>query len=169
MPINVFLSAGRPSSEAQERFIAGIESYLARKGLRARTVGRDASAHSQSLQRVDNLMERCAGTLVIALEHTLLEAAFERRGLDNSHAISGSLADPWRHIEAALSYARRLPMLVIKEDCVREEGMLEGGHDWHVHSTEIDVGFVDTRAFEETFASWKKEVRRRAGWFGCRH
>lgn len=169
MPINVFVSVGRPTSKAQQRFIAGIESYLLRKGLRSRTTGYEESGHSQSLQRVDDLMERCAGTLVIALEHTLLDAAFERRGLDNSHAISGSLADPWRQIEAALSYARRLPMLVIKEDCVRAEGLLEGHRGWHVHSTQLDVGLVETRAFEETFASWKKEVRSRAGWFGYRH
>lgn len=169
MPINVFLSVERPNSEAQRRFVASVEDYLARQGLRARTLERVESANAQPLKLADDLLDNCAGALVLALEHVYLDTAFERRGLNNSHAISGALAAPRSQIEAALSYARRLPLLVIKEDCVREEGMLEGRHGWYVLSTKLDDRFLGTHEFEATFARWKDEVRRRAGWFGYRH
>lgn len=169
LPINVFLSVGRTTSAAQETFVSSVESHLAKEGLRARTVGRNDFTHRQPLQLVDQLMDRCAGTLVIALERVYLETAFERRGKDATHAIAGSLTTPWNQIEAAFSYARKLPLLVIKEDNVREEGMLEGRYDWYVHSTDLDIRFLASREFVGTFASWKKEVRQRAGLFGCRH
>lgn len=169
MPINVFLSVEPPNSEVQKRFVGSIENYLARQGLRARTLERHASDENPPLKLADDLMESCAGSLVIALEHVYLDSAFQRRGLNNSHAISGALAAPWSQIEAALSYARRLPLLVIKEDCVRGEGMLDGRQGWYVLSTKLDARFLDSPEFAAAFARWRSEVRRRAGWFGYRH
>ncbi|MTD95578.1 hypothetical protein GIW81_14655 [Hyphomicrobium sp. xq] len=169
MAINVFLSVGRTNTPVQESFVASVEEYLASKGLRSRTVGRNEFTHKQPLQLVDELMDRCAGTLVIALERLFLETAIDRRGSDAARPITGALTTPWNQIEAAFSYARKLPLLVIKEDCVREEGMLEGRYDWYVHSTQLDGEFLTSREFEGTFQSWKKDVKRRAGWFGCRH
>ena len=167
MPINVFLSVEPPNSEAQ-RFVADVEGYLAHQGFRTLTIEHHDGTDGEPLKLADDLLDNCAGTLVIALEHVYLDTAFERRGLNNSHAISGALAAPWNQIEAALSYARKLPLLVIKEDCVREEGMLEGRHGWYVLSTRLDDHFLDSHEFIGTFDNWKKEVRQRAGWFRCR-
>lgn len=167
--INVFLSVGRTSSPAQETFVASVENYLSNKGLRSRTVGRNEFTHKQPLKLVDELMNRCAGALVIALERIFIETAIERRGTDSAQRIKGSaLPTPWNQIEAAFGYAKNLPLLVIKEDCVREEGLLEGRYDWYVHSTSLDLEFLASREFEGTFESWNKDVKRRAGWFSCR-
>jgi pimeloyl-ACP methyl ester carboxylesterase len=169
LAINVFLSVGRTISPAQETFVTSVESYLSSKGLRSRTVGRNEFTHTQPLRLVDRLMNHCAGTMVIALERIFIERAVERRGADSAQQIMGALTTPWNQIEAAFSFARKLPLLVIKEDSVREEGMLEGRYDWYVHSTKLDLSFLASREFEGTFESWRKEVKRRAGWFRCRN
>jgi hypothetical protein len=168
--VNVFLSVGRTSSPAQETFVASVERYMTTRGLRSRTVGRNEFTHKQPLKLVDDLMNRCAGALVIALERIFIETAIDRRGSTNAQQIRGTaLPTPWNQIEAAFGYDKKLPLLVIKEDCVREEGLLEGRYDWYVHSTSLDLNFLASAEFEGTFESWCRDVKRRAGWFRCRN
>jgi len=54
------------------------------RGLRSRTVGRNEFTHKQPLKLVDDLMNRCAGALVIALERIFIETAIDRRGSINA-------------------------------------------------------------------------------------
>ena len=169
MPINVFVSVGCKSAPIQEEFIASIERHLADKGLRPRTVGRNEFTHGQPLRFVNQLMDRSAGALVIALERISIRDGIERRGTSEERSICDeAIATPWNQIEAALAYAKRMPLMVVKENTVRPEGLLERHHDWYVHSTGLDPGFVRSTAFRETFDSWLHDVRRRAGWFRFR-
>ncbi len=169
MPINVFLSVGRAFNASQEKFISSIEEHLTQNGLRPRTVGRTEFTHKQPLQLVDELMNRSGGALVIALERISIEQGVERRGAPEQAAISNAaISTPWNQIEAAFAYAKRLPLMVIKENRVRSEGLLEGRYDWYVHSTELEPAFLVSPFFKGAFDSWHRDVRRRAGWFGCR-
>lgn len=169
MPINIFLSVGRPFNPQQELFIDNIETFLGTNGLRPRTVGRTEFTYKQPLQLVDALMDRSAGALVIALERIDVVEGRERGGPPLGTRISGeAIATPWNQIEAALAYSKRIPLLVIRQSSVRAEGLLEGRYDWYVHVTDLDSGFLGTKEFKGTFNSWVRDVRGRAGWFGCR-
>jgi hypothetical protein len=168
VPINVFLSVGRPSTEAQETFIATVEHHLKQSGLRSWTVGRNTHTH-RPLERVADLMERSAGALVIALERIFVDEGVEHRGGSDQKSIARSMiSTPWNQIEAAFAYAKRVPLLVIKEDTVRADGLLEPKYDWYVYSTALSRPFLSAPEFEEVFDSWHRDVRRKAGWFGFR-
>jgi hypothetical protein len=167
--INVFLSVGHAFTDAQEKFISSIESHLQQNGLRPRTVGRNEFSYKQPLLLVDELMDRSAGALVVALERLSVETGFERRGTPEQSVVTNiAIATPWNQIEAAFAYAKRLPLLVIREHKVRPEGLLEGRYDWYVHATDLDTSFLTTMEFNGTFDSWQRDVRRRAGWFRYR-
>lgn len=169
MTINVFLSVGRPFTDAQENFIFSVENYLRENKLRPRTVGRNEFTHKQPLRLVDELMRKSAGAIVIALERIQIRDGNELGGPPAGKIIRNeSIPTPWNQIEAAFAYARRLPILVIRQDTVRAEGLLEGRYDWYVHSTELDPKFLRATEFTGTFESWKRDVCRRAGWFGFR-
>ena len=114
-------------------------------------------------------MDRSAGVLVIALERIAIETGFEQRGTPAQTMITQeAIATPWNQIEAAFAYAKRIPLLVIREAGVRADGLLEGRYDWYVHSTDLDPGFVNSTEFKGTFESWCNDVRNRAGWFRYR-
>lgn len=163
MAIDIFLSVGRPFTTSQETFIASIESFLSQSGLRPHTVGRTALTHNNPLDFVAHLMDRSAGALVIALERISIERGVERRGGTGETIISNSaLPTPWNQIEAAFAYAKGIPLLVIKENSVRADGLLEGRYDWYVHSTALDPSFLSSSDFRGIFDSWHGKVRRRA-------
>lgn len=166
MPINVFVSVGRPFSKVQEEFLSSIEGHLKREGYRPRTIGRTDFTHKKPLELIDDLMNRCAGAVVIAFERIAIETGFDRRGSAQQVALTGQrIPTPWNQIESAFAYAKRLPILVIKEEGLRPEGLLEQGYDWYVHSTPLTADFVTSAEFLGTFKSWDSEARKRAGWF----
>lgn len=169
MPINVFLSVGRPFTAEQEGVVASVEAHLAQHGLRARTVGRNMFTHKDPLPFVSGLMDQSAGALVIALERIAVEQGLERRGAPEQRAISNvAIATPWNQIEAAFAFAKGIPLLVIRERSVRADGLLERNYGWHVHATGFEPGFLTTPDFAGVFASWHRDVRKKAGWFGYR-
>jgi hypothetical protein len=166
MVLNVFLSVGRPFTPEQEHFIASVEAYLMGQGLRARTVGRTEFTHKQPLELINDLMDRSAGALVIALERISIHDGTEKGGPPEGEVLQGAyLATPWNQIEAAIAYAKRVPLFVIRQKTVRPEGLLEGRYNWYVHATALDPAFLQSAEFSGIFESWRRDVRARAGWF----
>ena len=166
MALNVFLSVGRPFTPEQEQFIASVETYLTGHGLRARTVGRTEFTHKQPLQLINELMDHSAGALVIALERIAISEGTEKGGPPSGAVLRNEfLATPWNQIEAAMAYAKRIPLFVIRQTSVRPEGLLEGRYDWYVHAVDLNPKFLLSTEFAGTFESWKRDVRARAGWF----
>src|SRR5688572_4713109 len=99
--------------------------------------------------------------LVIALERIAIADAREWRGTASERPIAGvSIATPWLHIEATLAAAQGLPILVIREPSVREDGLLEAGHGWDVHVTPLNANFLESPAFTQSFGRWCDDVRR---------
>ncbi|MDX2309545.1 MAG: hypothetical protein NW216_14995 [Hyphomicrobium sp.] len=170
MPINIFLSVGRPFRADQEAFLDDVRGFLEGKGFRPRTAGWTDHTHGPPLKLVGSLMDKSAGALIIALERTeIIEGRVKPGGAEQADIRNRSIPTPWNHIEAAFAYARGLPLLVIRHDKVVEDGMLEGRYDWYVHKTgTIGKEFFETRDFKGSFAAWEQAVRKRAGWIGCR-
>ncbi|TRW94800.1 hypothetical protein FNJ84_18205 [Paracoccus sp. M683] len=159
MTKNVFLSVGGTANEAQEKFVAALEARLRAEGLVPNTVGRNTFSADAPLKTVENLMSSCDGTIVLALERTLLERGVERRGGPKERALSGvRFATPWNQIEAAMSYAYGKPLLVIVEDGVKAEGLLEPGYDWYVQSVPLETASLNSIEFNGVLASWKQKI-----------
>jgi hypothetical protein len=114
-------------------------------------------------------MNNSAGALVIALERVAVKDGFECGGPPAGTQIANeAIATPWNQIEAAFAYSLGLPLLVIREDTVRAEGLLEGRYDWYVHETPLNTLFLETPEFKGIFQSWRQDALSRAGWFRYR-
>lgn len=72
--LNVFVSVGGTATEKQEAFIRAVEDRLRSEGLVPHTVGRNTFSSDAPLMTVTELLERCSGTVVIALERTYFAA-----------------------------------------------------------------------------------------------
>ncbi|MBE2241392.1 MAG: hypothetical protein IAE86_01435 [Burkholderiaceae bacterium] len=157
--LNVFVSVGGTATEKQEAFVRAVEDRLRSEGLVPHTVGRNTFSADAPLKAVTALLDRCSGTVVIALERTYFAAGIEKRGGPKESALAEvRLATPWNHIEAAMSYARGLPLLVIVETGLKSEGLIERGYDWYVQWVVPDAAALTSNEFNGVLASWKQKM-----------
>ena len=158
--MDIFLSVGSTANQAQEDFVRAVESRLRSEGLNPRTVGRNHFSAEAPLKTVTELLDQCVGTLVIALERSYFPQGVERRnGTKESALTEICLPTPWNQIEAALSYSRNLPLLVVVAHEVKPEGLLEPGYDWYVQRVEATESSLHTPEFNGVLASWKSKLR----------
>lgn len=157
--LNVFVSVGGTATEQQEAFVRAVEDRLRSEGLVPHTVGRNTFSADAPLKAVTELLDRCSGTVVIALERTYFATGIEKRGGPKESALTEvKLPTPWNHIEAAMSYARGLPLMVIVEAGLKSEGLLERGYDWYVQWVNPEAAALTSNEFNGVLASWKRKI-----------
>jgi len=156
----IFVSVGSTATAAQEAFVRAVEERLRAEGLVPHTVGRNSFSSESPFRAVTELLDRCAGVVVIALERLHIDHGAEKRGGAQEAALADvKLATPWNQIEAALAYSRGYPLLVLVEDGVRTDGLLETGFDWYVQSVRLDPAALATPVFNGVLSSWKAKLK----------
>jgi hypothetical protein len=158
---DVFVSVGSTATPSQEAFVRAIEDRLRAEGLVPHTVGRNSFSADAPLKAVARLLDSCAGAVVIAFERTYFQQGTEKRGGPNESPLQDvKLATPWNQIEAAMAYARGLPLMVIVESGLKSEGLLENGYDWYVQWVPVDASTLQSAEFNGVLASWKTKLVR---------
>ena len=156
---NIFVSVGATCSEEQEVFVRAVEDRLRSEGLIPQTVGRNTFSSDSPLMTITELLESCQGAVVIALERSFFPLGIDKRGGPNQTQLSNiKLATPWNHIEAAMAYSRRLPLLVVVESGLKSEGLLERGFAWYVQWIKPVPSALTTLEFNGVLADWKSKV-----------
>jgi hypothetical protein len=156
---NIFLSVGGTFTDAQEQFVRAVEDRLRIEGLIPHTVGRNTFSSEAPLKTVEELMDKCEGAVVLALERSYFQQGLDKRGGQNEKPLSDiKLPTPWNHIEAAMCYSRNLPLLVIVENGIKSEGLLEPGYDWYVQNLEPEPSSLNSVEFNGVLSSWKSRI-----------
>jgi len=156
---NIFVSVGVTSTAEQEQFVSAIENRLTSEGLVPKTVGRNTFSAGAPMKMVEELLDTCAGTVVIALERYYYPSGTEKRGsADEISHEKIKLPTPWNQIEAALSYSRGLPLLVIVEKGIKSEGLLERNYDWYVQYVPINEASLQSAEFNGVLSSWIQRI-----------
>lgn len=157
--LNVFVSVGGTATEQQEAFVRAVEDRLRSEGLVPHTVGRNTFSADAPLKTVTELLNGCAGAVVIALERTYFASGTERRGGPKESKLTDvKLPTPWNHIEAAMAYTRGLPLMIIVETGLKSEGLLEHGYDWYVQWVTPQAAALNSAEFNGVLASWKQKM-----------
>lgn len=157
--LNVFVSVGGAATEQQEAFIRAVEDRLRSEGLVPHTVGRNTFSSDAPLKAVTELLDKCSGTVVIALERTYFASGIEKRGGPKESSLSDvRLPTPWNQIEAAMAYSRGHPLMVVVEIGLKSEGLLERGNDWYVQWVKPDAAALSTTEFNGVLADWKRKL-----------
>jgi hypothetical protein len=155
----VFLSVGRTFTQQQEDFVSLLEEFMQSQGVIPQTVGRTYFSSQQPLKAISELMEQCAGTIVLAFERTQIERAVEKRGSKDERIFADiKLPTVWNQIEATMAYSLGHPLLVITEENIKEEGLLERGYDWYVKRVSLSRAALQDREFLGVFSDWKRRV-----------
>lgn len=157
--LNIFVSVGGTATEKQEIFVRAVEDRLRSEGLIPHTVGRNTFSADAPLKTVTELLDKCSGTVVIALERMYFPQGVDKRGGPKESSLADvKLATPWNQIEAAMAYSRRHPLMVIVEQGIKSEGLLERGNDWYVQSVKPDPAALSTAEFNGVLSSWKQKL-----------
>ena len=132
MNISVFLSYPKPVTSVQEKFVHTVRDYLETRGFAPRTLGVTDYDMDAPLRAIRRLMVESNGLITIAFARTFVEKGVMRYGSDIEGVEPGPidgrwLTSPWAQIEPAMAYQIGLPILILREKTVIEEGVLEKG------------------------------------------
>ena len=159
--LNVFVSVGGTANDTQEAFVQAVERRLRAEGLVPHTVGRNTFSTDAPLKTVTELLDRCAGTVVIALERSYFPTGLDKRGGPKESALAEvRLPTPWNQIEAAMAFSRGHPLMVIVEHGLKSEGLLERGREWNVQWVKVEEAALATTEFNGVLASWKQKMQQ---------
>jgi hypothetical protein len=130
--ISVFLSYPKPCMARQAEFIDKLCSYLDSRGFAPRTLGVTEYDMDAPLKAIRRLMLESNGLITIAFRRTFVETGERNYRTDIDKMSSSSidkrwLTSPWAQIEPAMAYQLGLPILILRETDVLEEGLLEPG------------------------------------------
>lgn len=157
--MDVFVSVGTGLSSDQEAFVSAVEQRLIAIGLTPRTIGRNTFSADAPLHAVSDLMDKCVGAVVIALERFHFPSGEERRGTDRQSTLSDvRMPTAWNQIEAAMAYQRGIPLLVIVDPSLRQDGLLERGNDWFVQELSVEPSSLNAPAFSGILESWRSRL-----------
>lgn len=160
--MEIFVSVGTGLNPEQEAFVSAVEARLRAAGLVPCTIGRNTFSADAPLRAVVDLMNRCAGTVVIALERYHFPDGLERRGSAKEKQTGVvALPTPWNQIEAAMAYSHGLPLLVLVDEHLRCDGLLEKGNDWFVQELAVDSAALNSATFNGVLESWRNRLSQR--------
>jgi hypothetical protein len=150
----IFVSVGNVDrlSPEQKAFRDQVYEHLQRSGLIERVLLSVEWSSTKPLQAIQNVINECSGAIILA---------FERDRFPLPEGNSGREArfpTVWNQIEAALAYTRGLPVLVIAEEGLREDGLLATRYDWSVYHTKLLPGELKSSRFQEWFGRWRSQL-----------
>lgn len=132
MGISVFLSYSLSPSSRQARFVARMVEDLEERGLEPRTLGVTDYDSDNPLRAIRRVLVESNGLLTIAFRRVEIHAGtlryLDARGDVCERDVGGTwTTNPYCHVEAAMAFELGLPVLVLREDGVHEEGVLSAG------------------------------------------
>jgi hypothetical protein len=159
---DVFVSVGRTTTPEQEAFIREVERCLFQDhNLRPRTLGRNDWSSEQPLLAIGKRMRSCSGVAIVAFERVFAPVAEDKgRAGDERHLHPLSLTTIWNQIEAAMAYTLGMPILVLAEEGLRDEGLLADRYDWTVEWLNLSMSTWMQPRCRGVIADWAEQVRQ---------
>lgn len=118
----------RPFNAAQAAFAAALDDELKTQGLAPRTLGVTDWDPDAPLTAIRRLMLESNGLISIAFRRSFIEIGQSKPGTDGVADLGGRWqTSPWPHIEVAMAFQIGLPILILREAGVIDDGILERG------------------------------------------
>lgn len=163
MKSKVYISVGSAATAVQAEAVDTIFRVLETTGLSPRQMEKNEWSFEQPLRAIRRVIGECDGAVVIAFSRYHFPSGTERQKNETEEPlVDVRFPTVWNQIEAAMAYTRELPLLVIAEHGLRDDGLLEGRYDWKVFWTDFTPEELRSDAFRGYLESWKHAVLERA-------
>lgn len=156
--IPIFLSYPRPHLKTQIIFINNMKKALLNKtNLEPRTLGDTDFYHEPPLIAIRNMMLECSGLLVVALKQTLITNGEFRAnsdiGVTPKKIENKWITSPYCHVEPAMALQRNLPIFILRERDVIQDGVFDNGV-LGTYISEFDLSLSTNDYFQKQ--EWKQ-------------
>lgn len=168
--ILVFLSRPNPFLDSHQYFILKLQEQFDKYNIETITLQADDYDLTDSIKYIKGMIKQCYGIVIVGFKQIFIEIGSKKKGgkensdfyYPNEIDISGqSLTSPFCHIEGTIGLLNDLPLLVINEDGVREEGIIKGGNfctkTKNFNLSAID-DFFNNVTIEQQIAVWAGKV-----------
>lgn len=168
MSIPVFLSYPKPHQKNQASFVDGLSTYLKERGLEPRTLGVNQYDMDAPLTAIRRLMLESNGLITVAFRRLWVEAGAWRKdasldGVEEKPVRGVWLSSPYSQIEPAMAYQLGLPILLLREVGVVEDGVLErGAVGTYMPEFSVDqdpLQYLKTAEWASLIGKWEGYVR----------
>ena len=155
--ILVFLSRPNPFLDVHEQFIEKFKNKLKIYNIETITLQADNYDLNDSIKYLKGMIKQCYGIIIIGFKQIFIDNGKKKKnGEDNPKFfypneidISGqALTSPFCHIEGTIGLLNDLPMLILNEKGVREEGIIQGGR-FSVKLKSFNLNDIDTYFCDE--------------------
>jgi hypothetical protein len=167
--ISVFLSYPKPCMADQHAFVDQLCDYLDTRGFAPRTLGVTDYDMDAPLKAIRRLMLESNGLITIAFRRTFIEHGIGNYRTDvgelKEYPLDGRwLTSPWSHIEPAMAYQIGLPILILRERDVINDGVLEQGVlGTYMPEFSVDEptsGYLGSPEWNDLIWKWEGQVRK---------
>lgn len=159
--IKVFFSVGSPFNDDQQNYINKLVAYFDQNGITLETL--KGWNDNDPLVPIMEEMKHSNGCFVLALERYFVQEGAEKRGSEQEGKIvKKSFASPWLHIETALARSLDLPLIIFKDQSLKNEGLIhDDKQEWGI--VRIDQGNIkqiEEYPIKNFILSWVKQVEK---------
>ena len=159
MLTDIFVSRPTMITRTFEAEYAVVETWLRRKGYRARRVGADAYTMDAPLKGVMDLMKKCRGAIILGYPQYHVTASLSKGG-KAEQKMQAIFPTPWNQIEATLAFRRGIPVLVVAHNGVSGGIFDYGVTGEYVHATNLGrKDWHKDAGFQALFCDWEKRVK----------
>jgi len=155
----VFISMGTPYTDDYGKFRDELDAYLRDScGVDPRIIGKNEYPSGSPLNKIREVMKGCDGVIIVAYERKHVAKGSEKRGSTAQTALTNrTYTTPWNHIESAIAFSLDLPLHILCQTGLQEEGLIETKNDWYVQRLDIAPGAFADPKVAQSLQSWVKE------------
>lgn len=168
--ILVFLSRPNPFIEKQNEFLIRLKDILLSNDIETVTLQAGNYDLTDTLNYLKGIIRQCYGIIIVGFKQYFIEKGSKKKNaIQNPNFfyskeidVSGqALTSPFCQIEGTIGLLYDLPLLIINEEGLREEGIITGGKfstkTKRFSLNEID-GFFADKDFRQQLSVWIGKV-----------
>ncbi len=164
--IPVFLSVGGPHRLDQQQFIQRLRLEMHQMGVVLHRLNSDDFSRSAPFDQIAELLASCRAALIVGLDRSHAYAVFEReKSKDQKIRQEQYTPTAWNQIEGSMASALRLPILILREHRLHQEGVFEAkNHRHHILDFDLQAESKGLSAELRRFlAGWVNDIRTGPG------
>jgi hypothetical protein len=157
----IFVSKPNTLNATQSAFWNALQKLLKIERMQPRVIGDTDFSNSPPCEAVRNLLSKCDGAIVLGLRQIEIVQGVSKKGTRHEKLLTSQfLPTPWNHLEAGMSFAMGLPLLIIHEAKVTGGIFDLGNADRFIHQAKLSKKWLASQQFSTPFHEWKLEVAR---------
>lgn len=149
--IFIFLSRPNPFLKEHEIFLDKLKEYIKKYDMETITLQAANYDLTDSLRYLKGMIKQCYGMIIVGFNQYYFEKGYKKRGgkkcekyfcPEEKDVSKMSLSSPFCQIEGTIGITNDLPILILNQENVIEEGILMGGR-YSVKTKQFSLDKID--------------------------